>query len=371
MGPRTARLRGRLSIIEYAPAVEGKVRSETAGKRRDARAPFHDRDRDDGPETGELAPGRRRPRRARHLQHGLGHDRIETRRRARRDTPNEQTADRRSRNRGIDFRVCQGARSAGRAKRQRREHGREGGPVAADTGNKGSVTITMGGKTWTHDVASHLQKDTPLEGSAFTMRLEGYWPDFRITDGKPASVSEEPNNAAVVVTLRGRGVPGGRRAGGTRGCNGGHDAGESPHALPRRRWEHELRTRLAKGRTLERASSHWTRRLSTGWADWQLVVDRILPHAEQWMEFNPVAAAPRLANMPDGVLVRVAARCGDAGAMGAGGLADRGSDVARAHSSGVRLETGAAADRDSSCSTLKCNATKAATVPPASRARCA
>src|SRR5207237_7697145 len=25
--------------------------------------------------------------------------------------------------------------------------------------------------------------------------------------------------------------------------------------------------------------------LVTGWADWQLVVDRILPHAEQWMDF--------------------------------------------------------------------------------------
>src|SRR4029077_12802725 len=27
--------------------------------------------------------------------------------------------------------------------------------------------------------------------------------------------------------------------------------------------------------------------LITGWADWQLVVDKTLPHAEQWMDFRP------------------------------------------------------------------------------------
>ena len=66
------------------------------------------------------------------------------------------------------------------------------------------MTITLGDKTWTHAVADHINRDTPLEGSPFTMRIEGYWPDFRIENGKPTSVSEEPKNAAVVVTLRGR-----------------------------------------------------------------------------------------------------------------------------------------------------------------------
>src|SRR5207244_11361975 len=44
--------------------------------------------------------------------------------------------------------------------------------------------------------------------------------------------------------------------------------------------------------------------LVTGWADWQLMVDRILPHAEQWMDFTP--AKGHSANQsPDGVRVRL------------------------------------------------------------------
>src|SRR5207253_168255 len=44
--------------------------------------------------------------------------------------------------------------------------------------------------------------------------------------------------------------------------------------------------------------------LVTGWADWQLVVDRILPHAEQWMDFTP-AKNDGANQLPDGVRVRV------------------------------------------------------------------
>ena len=76
-----------------------------------------------------------------------------------------------------------------------------------ENGDKGKVTIALGDKTWTHEVAAHLKQDTPLEGSPFTMRVENYWPDFRIENGKPTSVSDAPNNPAVVVTLRGRAVP--------------------------------------------------------------------------------------------------------------------------------------------------------------------
>ena len=74
-------------------------------------------------------------------------------------------------------------------------------------GNKGSVVVNLAGKTWTFDVAQNLGKDAPMDGSAFTLRIENYWPDFRIDNGKPSSLSDQPNNPAVVVTLRGKGVP--------------------------------------------------------------------------------------------------------------------------------------------------------------------
>ncbi len=169
-------------------------------------------------------------------------------------------------------------------------------------GNKGSVTITIGDKTWTHDVAAHLQKDTPLAGSAFTMRLEGYWSDFRIQDGKPASISDEPNNAAVVVTLRGRGVP--------------VAAAPDAHGAESDAVANRLTLFLADdgGITYELVSRKGGRSsgkldvnapLATGWADWQLVVDRTMMHAEHWMEFHPVPGAVASSNIPDGVHVRV------------------------------------------------------------------
>jgi hypothetical protein len=63
-----------------------------------------------------------------------------------------------------------------------------------ENGSKGNVAISIGDKNWTHDVAEHLGRDTPLEGSPFTLRVEAFWPDFRIDNGKPVSVSEQPNN---------------------------------------------------------------------------------------------------------------------------------------------------------------------------------
>src|SRR5436190_1937565 len=81
-------------------------------------------------------------------------------------------------------------------------------PPSRDGGrNKGSVIVSLNGKTWTFDVAQNLGKDAPLDGTAFTLRIDSYWPDFRIENGKPTSLSDQPNNPAVVVTLRGKGVP--------------------------------------------------------------------------------------------------------------------------------------------------------------------
>ena len=73
--------------------------------------------------------------------------------------------------------------------------------------NKGSVVISLKEKTWTFDVAQNLGKDAAMDGSPFTARIENYWPDFRIENGKPTSVGDQPNNPAVVVIVRGKAVP--------------------------------------------------------------------------------------------------------------------------------------------------------------------
>jgi hypothetical protein len=45
--------------------------------------------------------------------------------------------------------------------------------------------------------------------------------------------------------------------------------------------------------------------LTTGWADWQFTLDRIMPHAQEWMDFSSVTAAPAGPELPDGVRVRL------------------------------------------------------------------
>ncbi|HEV3409046.1 MAG TPA: hypothetical protein VG095_02035 [Chthoniobacterales bacterium] len=175
-------------------------------------------------------------------------------------------------------------------------------------GERGSVTITIGEKTWTRAVAAHLEKDTHLEGSPFAMRIEGYWPDFRIENGRPTSASDQPNNPAVLITLRGRGVPVSASA-----EDDAHGGGASNEVMTRNRLTlfvdetgaitYELVSRKA-GRSSGALETNTP--LATGWADWQFTVDRMLPQAEQWMDFIPVAAgANPTANLPDGVRIEL------------------------------------------------------------------
>src|SRR5205823_10827307 len=71
----------------------------------------------------------------------------------------------------------------------------------------GQLTISIAGKTQTLDVAQNLKRQVQIAGTPFTVRIENYWADLRIQDGKPVSLSDSPNNPAVVVSIRGRGTP--------------------------------------------------------------------------------------------------------------------------------------------------------------------
>ncbi len=50
--------------------------------------------------------------------------------------------------------------------------------------------------------------------------------------------------------------------------------------------------------------------LSTGWADWQLNIDKVMPHAQQWVDFTPVksertSTSSATGDLPEGVRVRL------------------------------------------------------------------
>jgi hypothetical protein len=179
-------------------------------------------------------------------------------------------------------------------------------------GNKGSVVVNLLENTWTFDVAQNLGKDAPMGGSPFTLRIENYWPDFRIDNGKPTSLSDQPNNPAVVITLRGKGVP-------VSAASNAH--GNTPAVAPEMPAAgttppNHLILFIADDGSVSydlasRKLGHSTGKLdlnkplTTGWADWQLMLDRTMPHAQEWMDFNPAANAPETAELPDGVRIRL------------------------------------------------------------------
>jgi hypothetical protein len=191
--------------------------------------------------------------------------------------------------------------------------------LAPEKGNKGRVAISLGGNEATFDVAENLGKDIALTGTPFRLRIDNYWPDFRIESGKPASLSDQPNNPAVFVTIHGKGVPAApppspHGTGREFNTNGG------PPAMPPDGAEaanhltlfvgndgaitYELISRKA-GRSTGKIDLNQP--LTTTWADWQLKVDKVMQHAEQWFDFNPVKATATSAatDLPDGLRVRV------------------------------------------------------------------
>src|SRR5436190_5325180 len=180
------------------------------------------------------------------------------------------------------------------------------------SGNKGSVVASLAEKTWTFDVAQNLSHDLPMDGSPFTLRIENYWPDFRLENGKPGSVSDQPNNPAVIVTIRGKGVP----------AAAAPDAhGNTPGAAPEMPAAgttppNHLTLFIAEDGSVtydlgsrkngnSSGKLELDKPLTTGWADWQLTLDRLMPHAQEWMDFNPAKDAPATADLPDGVRIRL------------------------------------------------------------------
>ena len=203
---------------------------------------------------------------------------------------------------------------------------RKGGSTGAkvrleqpQNGNKGRVLVSFGEKEASFDIAENLGRDVAIADTPFTLKIEDYWADFRIENGKPSSVSDQPNNPAVLVTIRGKGAPASEPQ---KNPHGGNDltttggppstpaAGEgTPNHLTLfvaddGTISYELASRK-NGRSSGKIELN--KPLPTGWADWKLMIDKTMPHAASSMDFNPVnsEAAPASTDLPDGVRVRI------------------------------------------------------------------
>jgi hypothetical protein len=209
-------------------------------------------------------------------------------------------------------------------------HVREGGSTGAkirlsapENGNKGQVVVSMGEKEAKFDVAENLGRDVSIENTPFTLRIDNYWPDFRIENGKPSSLSDQPNNPAVLVTIRGKGLPAPETTPSPHGAaekstTGGPPAmpapGEdAPNHLTLFVADDGVITYELTSRKTGNSSGKLdlNKPLTTGWADWQLVVDKTMPSAQPQMDFTPVksdqtsAVSSAAADLPDGVRLRV------------------------------------------------------------------
>jgi hypothetical protein len=190
----------------------------------------------------------------------------------------------------------------------------------SENGNKGRVLISLGDKDASFDVAENLGRDVAIIGTPFTLKIDEYWADFRIENGKPTSLSDQPNNPAVLVTIRGKGIPVNEPETNPHGSNKDLTTTGGPPSMPAagEGTPNHLTLFIADDGTISyelvsrkngRSSGQieLDKPLPTGWADWQLTIDKTIPHAASSMDFNPVNSetAPPSADLPDGVRVRI------------------------------------------------------------------
>ena len=189
-------------------------------------------------------------------------------------------------------------------------------------GNKGRVVISSGASEASFDVAENLGRDTEIAGTPFTLRIENYWADFRIENGNPSSLSEQPNNPAVLITIRGKAIPAAATTPNPHGspempATGGPPAMPAPGEATANHLTlfvaddgaitYELVSRK-NGKSSGKLDLNQP--LATGWADWQFVIDKTMPKAQAHMDFMPLRSmqesAPRAeADLPDGIRIRV------------------------------------------------------------------
>ena len=211
--------------------------------------------------------------------------------------------------------------------------------LTVDPAGKKTVFVGWRGATWTFDPDADRGKGQDLGGSGLNVVIEGYWPDFVMRDGKPATASPEPRNPAVLVRVTGTlpapsaddpppvaapapGVPPPMGA----GTQAGNQA--VIYCDEQGRLTYTLKSRAAP--TPVRGALKVGEPIPTGWMDWQLEAVQVIPAAHSRTMFHPVKAAPAATTDDQ------AATSGDPGVVG-GGNAGPAMAAPGSHAEGVRV----------------------------------
>jgi hypothetical protein len=319
-----------LSIVDYAPAIEGKLNPKPLN---DGGAPavhfaiataMMNQHLDgwllaDDPQNGNFSMGLAKIE----LKRGTAPDSDRT------DSPNpsSSTITGTSTSKDEEADLEESIFSFSKAPDQQIGRVRKGGSTGAkvrleqpQNGTKGRVLVSLAGKEASFDVAENLGRDVPIAGTPFTLKIDDYWADFRIENGKPNSLSDQPNNPAVLVTIRGKGLPASAAEPNPHGSARDLTATGGPPAMPAPGEEapNHLTVFIADDGTISyelisrkngksSGKLELNKPLPTGWADWQLTFDKTMPHAASSMDFNPINSetAPATADLPDGVRLRI------------------------------------------------------------------
>ncbi len=156
--------------------------------------------------------------------------------------------------------------------------------LAADQ-NQRRLEVTWRGATYEFDPATDKGRDEELgSGSGIKLRIEEYWPEFELKDGKPQSASASPNNPAVLIRITG-GLPATEAAAIADEAtpSGGNEAlvfVGADGALT-----YELRSTSSPAPL--KGFLELNKAINTGWADWQLEVSAVVPRAVEFTKFAP------------------------------------------------------------------------------------
>ena len=156
-------------------------------------------------------------------------------------------------------------------------------PVIPDGSERTGVTVTLSenGETITATTpdgksASHPRQE--VAGKSFqvgeaTVNVVSYWPDFKLENGQPTSVSDEPNNPAVLVRITGPAAT---------------DPASSQPMLEMAPTDSGIAYQLSRdGRIYEKGIANVGTPFALGWADWQATIEQFLPNATIATESGP------------------------------------------------------------------------------------
>jgi hypothetical protein len=182
--------------------------------------------------------------------------------------------------------------------------------IDTEKGNSPKVVVQIGAASQEIEVGAG--KTAAIALTPFTARIEEYWPDFRIKDGKPGNASANPNNPCVLVTISGHAAPVPQAAtedgvhieaggGAPSAAEVGGKNRLTLYVAADGSLSYELASRMMG---LSSGKLELNKPLRTGWADWTLVADQFIPRAEERYDAHPAPEGARGMHA-EGILARM------------------------------------------------------------------